>query len=81
MSYPAFILAVFILLLSPDPTNMLMALASARAGLLLTLVRRTRRNEHVIRARNQLAMKRPDTSGKQVGFLKVAQPYGAIVAF
>ena len=30
MSYPAFILAVFILLLSPGPTNTLMGLAAAR---------------------------------------------------
>ncbi|MFB7146184.1 LysE family translocator [Agrobacterium deltaense] len=32
MSYPAFILAVFILLLSPGPTNTLMGLAAARDG-------------------------------------------------
>ncbi|TCV69283.1 hypothetical protein [Neorhizobium sp. S3-V5DH] len=32
MSYPAFISAVFILLLSPGPTNTLMGLASARNG-------------------------------------------------
>lgn len=40
MSYPAFISAVFILLLSPGPTNTLMGLASARNsfGLVLRLL-------------------------------------------